>query len=156
MLFLEAKEKDAYLQQDDKKYSPEDTSGVYNESVFFWLRRILIQGTKKVLEIDDLYALNEDLATENISPKFQKAWDTSMSILSLKSLEIQAKDLTFSFSYSEPRQASSSHGDLQVIERAVCCCDYPEIVPSWPHVLPTTSHPSISGVSSRTGERENQ
>jgi hypothetical protein len=72
ILFLDAKEKGAYLQQDEEKHSPEETSGVYNESVFFWLRSLLIQGTKKILEINDLYTLNEDLATENISPNFRK------------------------------------------------------------------------------------
>jgi hypothetical protein len=66
ILVLEAWEKTPYLASNLEAHSPEETSGIFNRSVFYWLNKILVLGYKKVMSVKDLYPLDEHTElTEN-------------------------------------------------------------------------------------------
>lgn len=77
ILFLEGTEKRRFLSLEDQKLSPEETSGILNQSVFVWLNRLIITGFKKVLLIEDLYPLNQELSTASLKVNFCKTWERS-------------------------------------------------------------------------------
>lgn len=77
ILFLEATEKRRYLSLEDRKLSPEETSGILNQGVFVWLNQLIVTGFKKVLLMEDLYPLNKELYAAHLKINFCKAWDES-------------------------------------------------------------------------------
>ncbi|TVY47392.1 ABC transporter [Lachnellula occidentalis] len=76
ILLLEATEKGRYLGHEDQKLSPEQKGGIFNTSLFWWLSGLLAQGRRKILNIGDLYSLNEELSATVLLPKFLAAWKT--------------------------------------------------------------------------------
>ncbi|OAP58615.1 hypothetical protein AYL99_07705 [Fonsecaea erecta] len=74
VLVTEAVEKRSILLEPYRDLPPEATSGVYNKSVFWWLNPLLRQGFGKTLKLDDLYHLDEQLASTNVSARFGRAW----------------------------------------------------------------------------------
>ncbi|KAH6661517.1 hypothetical protein B0J14DRAFT_496953 [Halenospora varia] len=75
ILFLEVTEKRRFLRVEDRKLSPEETSGILNQSLFVWLNQLIVTGFKKVLLMDDLYPLNQELSTSHLKVKFRKDWN---------------------------------------------------------------------------------
>ncbi|KAI2628674.1 ABC multidrug transporter [Hypoxylon sp. NC1633] len=72
MLLLEAQRKARWVGWDSKEHSPEETSGIYSLGVFFWLNRLFFEGYNKVLEIQDLYPLDQNVAANHLSERFVK------------------------------------------------------------------------------------
>jgi ATP-binding cassette subfamily C (CFTR/MRP) protein 1 len=68
LLLLEAQGKEQWLPPGD--YSPEETSGVFNMAFFGWLNNLLIVGYRKILSVEDLYALDPNLASGPIQSRF--------------------------------------------------------------------------------------
>ncbi|KAF2645937.1 P-loop containing nucleoside triphosphate hydrolase protein [Massarina eburnea CBS 473.64] len=77
ILLLEAKQKTAWVRWDKKEHSPEETSGIFSLSVFFWLNKLFRLGYKKVLMIEDLYPLDSAMNTTLLHGKFAKEMDYS-------------------------------------------------------------------------------
>lgn len=71
---LESLEKDSFLPPRWRDRSPEDKSGVFSRGLLLWLRRILVQGRKRILYPQDLYALASGLETRRLSEAFGEAW----------------------------------------------------------------------------------
>lgn len=79
VLLLEAQGKSRWMRSDDKERSPEETAGVFNLSVFFWLKELIGQGSRKVLSLHDLYPLDENLAAEGLQIKIWKQREREIS-----------------------------------------------------------------------------
>lgn len=77
ILLLEAQRKSQWVNWDEKKHSPEETSGIFSLGVFFWLNKIFLDGYKKVLTIKDLYPLDSSLSAELLHEKFSENMDYS-------------------------------------------------------------------------------
>lgn len=75
VLLIEAAEKRKDLISKDKKYGPEETSGMYSRSLFWWLNSLLRRGYGEVLGDKDLFPITQDMLAENVSARFQRAWD---------------------------------------------------------------------------------
>ena len=75
ILMLEAHEKREYLNEDDRKRGPEELSSIFSQGLFYWLNQLIITGYRKVLSIEDLYPLDENLSAELLQTKFSKVWD---------------------------------------------------------------------------------
>jgi ATP-binding cassette subfamily C (CFTR/MRP) protein 1 len=76
ILFLEAKEKREWFIAEDKLRSPEESSGIYSQSLFWWLNSMIMRGFRQVLKPDDLYRLDERMSSELLNARFWKAWNT--------------------------------------------------------------------------------
>lgn len=76
ILLLEAKEKRRYFNSSDRQKGPEETSGIFSQSVFWWLNNLIGRGFSKVLLMDDLYPIDEDLLSEKLGTSFRERWKT--------------------------------------------------------------------------------
>ncbi|OTB13269.1 hypothetical protein K445DRAFT_24767 [Daldinia sp. EC12] len=72
ILLLEAQRKPTWVNWDAKEHSPEETSGIFGLSVFFWLNRLFLDGYRKVLVIKDLYPLDQNIAADRLSKRFTR------------------------------------------------------------------------------------
>ncbi|KAL9610623.1 MAG: hypothetical protein Q9167_004697 [Letrouitia subvulpina] len=78
LLGLEAAEKRKYyINPDDKQRSPEESSGIYNQAVYWWLNAIIFKGYQKELTPVDLYPISRNIAAETLDSRFWHAWDSS-------------------------------------------------------------------------------
>ncbi|KAG9506491.1 hypothetical protein J7337_000023 [Fusarium musae] len=64
MVCLESRQKEKWLGWDVKQHSPEETSGIWNLGVFFWLNTLFMRGYRVILTLDSLYPLDKALAAE--------------------------------------------------------------------------------------------
>ncbi|RDW71555.1 hypothetical protein BP6252_08118 [Coleophoma cylindrospora] len=78
VLILEAKEKRDYLIGEDKFRGPEETSSIFSQGVFYWLNQLVYAGYKKVLGLEDLYPLDDQLVAEMLQLKLTKSWEKSV------------------------------------------------------------------------------
>ncbi|KAK1640158.1 ATPase-like protein [Colletotrichum phormii] len=54
----------------EKQQSPEATSGIISLSTYFWVNDLFLRGFRKLLILDDLYALDEAMSAEVLYAKF--------------------------------------------------------------------------------------
>ncbi|KAI7763154.1 hypothetical protein LZL87_012191 [Fusarium oxysporum] len=64
MVYLESRQKEKWLGWDVKQHSPEETSGIWNLGVFFWLNTLFMKGYRVILTLESLYPLDKALTTE--------------------------------------------------------------------------------------------
>src|SRR5699024_11189867 len=74
MLLLESRKKTRYLKQAHADLPPEATSGIINRSFLWWLNDLFRRGLHTDLTLDDLYPLDDELASGPLSTKIQQAW----------------------------------------------------------------------------------
>ncbi|OTA90463.1 hypothetical protein M434DRAFT_77909 [Hypoxylon sp. CO27-5] len=70
MLLLEAQRKTRWVAWNSKDHSPEETSGIYSLGVYFWLNQLFLEGYSKVLQVQDLYSLDQNMAANRLSKRF--------------------------------------------------------------------------------------
>ena len=58
-------------------YSPEETSGIFNRSLLWWLNELLWKGYNGVLKQKDLFPLNEELRTAKLRDRMIECWAES-------------------------------------------------------------------------------
>lgn len=57
-----------------QKICPQQNSSFLSKITFWWFNQMAITGFRRSLQIDDLWELNPDNKTKNISPKFDLNW----------------------------------------------------------------------------------
>lgn len=77
ILLLKARQKAAWVHWNEKEHSPEETSGLFSNGVFFWLNKIFLLGYRKVLSVEDLYPLDQALDSKTLHDKFSDEIDYS-------------------------------------------------------------------------------
>lgn len=77
ILVLESRQKSKWVSWNEKEHSPEETSSIFSLGVFFWLNRLFLAGYKKVLLLDDLYALDSSFDPKTLHEKFSRNLDHS-------------------------------------------------------------------------------
>jgi len=71
MLVFEAQSKGQYAGWNTKEYSPEESSGLYSLSAFFWLNSLFFKGYRTTFRVQDLFPLVQALESKELSLKFQ-------------------------------------------------------------------------------------
>lgn len=71
-LFLEAREKQSSVGEDAKQLGPEDTSGIYSRSFFWWLNSLLRHGFREIFVLDDLFPIAQDVLSEKCFVSFRE------------------------------------------------------------------------------------
>lgn len=74
VLFAEAIEKRRILLPPYRDLSPEETSGIYSRSFFFWLNQLLTSGFERVLQNHDLYPIDRDMSSQVLQQRMKNAW----------------------------------------------------------------------------------
>lgn len=77
MIALEARHKTLWLDWDTKEHSPEETSGMYSIGAFAWLNRLFLTGYSKILILDDLYPLDQSMASAGLQAKLADVVSTA-------------------------------------------------------------------------------
>jgi hypothetical protein len=74
MAFLECAEKRSLLKPNYKSLTVESTSGILNISIFWWLNRLLISGTREVFSLDDLDDVKQSFRSAFLQNSLEKIW----------------------------------------------------------------------------------
>jgi ATP-binding cassette subfamily C (CFTR/MRP) protein 1 len=77
VLILEAREKRSYLSKADVHRGPEETSGIFGRSLFWWLNHLILQGFRKLLLMSDLYPLDDTMSSQSLYNRFSRVWGLS-------------------------------------------------------------------------------
>lgn len=77
VLVIEATEKRGILLKPYQNLSPEETSGIYNRSLFFWLNWLMATGFRRLLQNDDLYPVDREMSSAVLRDQMLRAWNTS-------------------------------------------------------------------------------
>jgi ATP-binding cassette subfamily C (CFTR/MRP) protein 1 len=83
ILVSEAIEKRGLLSPPYAESSPEATSGLYSQGVFWWLNPLFRLGFKNNIRNDDLFTADRDLKSEFLQIRFRRHWGDSMYSYSL-------------------------------------------------------------------------
>ncbi|KAK6532681.1 hypothetical protein TWF281_006860 [Arthrobotrys megalospora] len=74
VLLLEAKDKRVFLRSPDTEKPPEETSGLFSRSVFWWLTPLLRSGYSKILSFSDLWHLDDRIDAPDVKDHFYQTW----------------------------------------------------------------------------------
>jgi len=74
LVFLEAVEKRRYFASEYTEISPEESSGLYSQSLLWWLNHIMVVGARQILGPTDLYPIAKDMLSERLSSSFWEVW----------------------------------------------------------------------------------
>ncbi|KAJ5701344.1 hypothetical protein N7488_008892 [Penicillium malachiteum] len=77
VLLAEAAEKRSILLTPYHGLSPEETSGIYSLSFFFWLNQLMTSGFRGVLRNEDLYPIDSDMTAEVLQRRMKRAWENA-------------------------------------------------------------------------------
>lgn len=71
LIIVESQSKARWIVDWDKQtHSPEETTGLYGLGAFFWLNTLLLRGYSKILDLDDLFPLDQNMTAEKLHIKF--------------------------------------------------------------------------------------
>jgi ATP-binding cassette subfamily C (CFTR/MRP) protein 1 len=79
-LFLESWPRRKYV-SDSKEYSPEDTAGIFNRSVLWWLNSLFWLGNGTVLQQSDLFSLDVSIRSSILRKRMLPIWEKCLSLL---------------------------------------------------------------------------
>jgi hypothetical protein len=82
LLGLESTSKQSYLKA-KKEYGPEEVTGIFGRSVFWWLNSLFLLGRQKILSPADMFPLNHDLRAQLLQKRMQESWQSKTHILSV-------------------------------------------------------------------------
>lgn len=77
VLLTEATEKRGILLEPYQNLSPEETSGIYSRSVFFWLNWLMATGFSRILQNNDLYPIDREMSSAVLREQMQQTWNAS-------------------------------------------------------------------------------
>ncbi|RAH47783.1 P-loop containing nucleoside triphosphate hydrolase protein [Aspergillus brunneoviolaceus CBS 621.78] len=75
VLLAEAVEKRQILLPPYRGLSPEETSGIYSRSFFFWLNQLMISGFHSDLQNEDLYPIDKNMSSQFLQQRIKNAWN---------------------------------------------------------------------------------
>ncbi|KAF4769687.1 hypothetical protein HAV15_011431 [Penicillium sp. str.  len=77
VLLAEAVEKRNLLLGPYRDLSPEETSGIYSKSFFFWLNQLMTSGFQRVLQNHDLYPIDSDMSSSVLHQRMKDVWSSA-------------------------------------------------------------------------------
>jgi ABC-type multidrug transport system fused ATPase/permease subunit len=77
ILLAEAVEKRKLLLEPYRGLSPEETSGIYSKSFFFWLNQLMVSGSQRILQNCDLYPIDSDMSSSILQQRMKNAWSAA-------------------------------------------------------------------------------
>lgn len=75
LLFFESLSKQGRFKSPKETYSPDEVSGVFGRSVFWWLNSLFIRASKDIVSPKDLFPLDHDLRSERLQLRVGHAWE---------------------------------------------------------------------------------
>ena len=81
LVAMEAIEKRQFFRPGYEKTSPEESSGLFGQSLLWWLNHIIALGARQLIKPADLYPITTDMASEKLGVSFWKIWNDSREIM---------------------------------------------------------------------------
>jgi ATP-binding cassette, subfamily C (CFTR/MRP), member 1 len=78
IIVLESRRKSKWIRWDVKYHSPEEFSGLFGLGAFLWLNRLFLKGYRQVLTLDDLFSLDQNLASATLNNQFAHKIDANI------------------------------------------------------------------------------
>ncbi|KAK0643329.1 putative ATP-binding cassette transporter [Cercophora newfieldiana] len=75
LLLLEAQGKRRYLKTEYQGLPPESTSGLISRSFLWWINQLFRKGLRSLLTYEDLYVLDQRLASAGLGDAITRAWN---------------------------------------------------------------------------------
>lgn len=63
-----------FVDQSPGPVSPEETAGLFSRTMLFWLNPLFLRGYRKKLSVEDLYCIDDDLASHKVTEALDDAW----------------------------------------------------------------------------------
>lgn len=79
LLVLESIPKSRFLLPPNEKRTPEVTSGIFGLSLFAWLNPLIVLGNSENISLQQLFPVDEKIASARIDARLQAAWESSES-----------------------------------------------------------------------------
>ncbi|KAF7524216.1 hypothetical protein PCG10_005908 [Penicillium crustosum] len=70
LVLLQSLHLQSWLSWDQKTHSPEETTGLYGLGSFFWLNPLFLSGYKTILNLSDLFPLDNSVSVETLQASF--------------------------------------------------------------------------------------
>lgn len=83
LLILESLPETTFLLSPSRKYTTEETAGIFSISLFAWLHPLIKKGYRDPLSMDDLYPISYNMASELVHSRLQATWKASKRFLPL-------------------------------------------------------------------------
>jgi hypothetical protein len=83
ILMLEVREKMRFLAVNDRDKSPDETSGIFNKGIFWWLNILIRAGFSKILQMNDLYPMDERMTASVLGSNIRYLWITCKTLVPL-------------------------------------------------------------------------
>lgn len=77
LLVMESLPKTGILLNNGRRYTTEETAGIFSLSFFAWLYPLILRGYRRHLSIDDLYPVNYHISSESVASRIQVVWKSS-------------------------------------------------------------------------------
>lgn len=74
---MEASEKRKILLTPYQNANPEATSGIYNQAFFWWLNTLMTIGFRRIICVDDLFPIEDEMSSSVLGKQAQKLWSTA-------------------------------------------------------------------------------
>ena len=76
LLGLEAMEKRRYfVRVEDQQRSSEESAGLYNQAIYWWLNALIFKGYRQDLRSTDLPPINNSMTAEALDGRFWSSWN---------------------------------------------------------------------------------
>ena len=76
-LALESWPKKESLRYSRTLHGPEEYSGIFSRSLFWWVNPIFVHGNKNILQLNDLFELDQSARSSQLQERAQTLWDKS-------------------------------------------------------------------------------
>lgn len=74
LLVLETSENRETISPQYGRISPENSTGIFSQSTYWWLNGLFMSGFRGELSLDDLYPLDEELLTKSLISRGDQQW----------------------------------------------------------------------------------
>lgn len=75
LLIFEDWDKKRFLLSAWNDGAPESRSGIFSRGLFWWLNNLLVEGSKKILSVDDLFPIDGCLSSARILEQLTQTWN---------------------------------------------------------------------------------
>jgi len=79
LLLVESLQKKRFVGNQDRLRGPEEFGGLFSQTLFLWLNRLLRQGYAHDLSVTDLYPINDGISSERLGLQFWNWWEQRAS-----------------------------------------------------------------------------
>jgi ATP-binding cassette subfamily C (CFTR/MRP) protein 1 len=75
LFLLESWPKTSYLKLTDRPFGPVEVAGPISKAFLWWLNPILLLGNRQILDLSNMYPLDQDLYSDGLRERMAQSWE---------------------------------------------------------------------------------